>query len=144
MKPKEGWERLSRLLSPRVPKSEQNVNSKCIFSQFLFLWNVNLALSWARQLKIKFQDSFRLISSRATFQLFWSIKISYKSSCGSPSKAVLPGCWILDHLLPNLPETTIHNPNLQHENFSVFHSSRPCPSFSASTFSWIIMYLWIW
>ena len=144
MKPKEGWERLSRLLSPRVPKSEQIVNSKCIFFTISFLWNVNLALSWARQLKIKFQDSFRLISSRATFQLFWSIKISYKSSCGSPSKAVLPGCWILDHLLPNLPETTIHNPNLQHENFSVFHSSRPCPSFSASTFSWIIMYLWIW
>merc|ERR1712038_96405 len=46
--------------------------------------------------------------------------------------AVLPGCWILDHLLPKLPETTIHTPNFQHENFSVSHSSRPCPSFSAS------------
>merc|ERR1712223_1383420 len=35
-------------------------------------------------------------------------------------------------LLPKLPETTVNNPNFQHENFSVFHSSRPCPSFSTS------------
>ena len=144
MKPKEGWERLSRLLSTRVPKSEQNVNSKCIFSQFLFLWNVNLALLWAPQLKMKFQDSFRLISTRAIFNFFGRSKFPTRAAVVAPSKQSYQAVESLTTSCRSYlkPQSTILTSSMR---ISLFFIAAGLAQASAQVlFSWIIMYLWIW
>ena len=145
MKPKEGWERLSRLLSPRVPKSEQNVSSKCIYSQFLFFVKCEFSTLMGSPTENEISRFISTYFNKSHFLTFFGrSNFPTRAAVVAPPKQSYQAVESLttsyrSYLKPQSTRLT------SRMRTSLFLIAAGLAQASAQVlFSWITMFLWIW